>query len=81
MKEKIATEDYIKELEEIKIEGNGTFLVSNLQENLSKTRSPKICFDHSRVVLTGENGQNDFIDANFVDGYEQTNKFILTQGQ
>lgn len=81
MKNKIATEDYIEEFKKLTNEENGTFLNSNRQENLPKTHDPKICFDHSRVVLTSEDGKSDFIDANFVDGYEQKNKFILTHGE
>ena len=44
--------------------------------------SDVLCFDHTRVVLssTGEPGDGDYINANFVDGYKQKHAFISTQG-
>lgn len=41
-----------------------------------------LCLDHSRVVLNdpSEEKHNDYINANFVDGYKQKNAFISTQG-
>jgi len=46
-----------------------------------------LCYDHSRVVLNGEGGEDvgesargDYINANFVDGYKQARAFISSQG-
>lgn len=41
-----------------------------------------LCYDHSRVVLSQQDGDTatDYINANFVDGYRQKNAFISTQG-
>ena len=61
------------------LELNGTFFHS-------QANKPKDilfgypCFDHSRVVLSKDHpDSNDYINANFVDGYLQSKKFILTQ--
>lgn len=55
-----------------------------------KNRYPNMLFhEHSRVVLSRDNNDdkstkqqhNDYINANYVDGYMQKNAFISTQGQ
>lgn len=64
------------------------------KENICKNRySDVLCYDHSRVKLnlTSEESvedsdgfeiiQTDYINANFVDGFEQKNAFISTQGK
>lgn len=42
-----------------------------------------LCYDHSRVVLSNDEDDptNDYINANFVDGYKQKNAYISTQGK
>ena len=48
-------------------------------ENLPNNRyTDVLCFDHSRVRLTTT--ANDYINANFVDGYMHHRAFISTQG-
>ena len=80
MKNKVTSEAYIEELKIIKTVKNGTFLVASLPENILKTRLKKnLCYDHTRVVLKSANS-SDFINANYVDGHKQKNKFIMTQG-
>ena len=63
-------------------------------ENISRNRYTDVhCYDHSRVSLgqsttnakgannaKEQNIANDYINANFVDGYRQSNAFIFTQG-
>lgn len=55
-----------------------------MKYNLPKNRySDVLCYDHSRVVLptvTGADASADYINANFVDGYNQDNAYISTQG-
>ncbi|KAH8408950.1 hypothetical protein KR009_004249 [Drosophila setifemur] len=61
----------------------GTFLHARMRSNLTKNRyTDVLCYDHSRVVLTHEDGDepSDYINANFVDGYKQKNAYISTQG-
>ena len=61
-------------------------------ENTTRNRYTDVhCYDHSRVKLgkksdeeatnnTATNVTNDYINANFVDGYRQKSAFIFTQG-
>ncbi|XP_047737054.1 tyrosine-protein phosphatase non-receptor type 9 isoform X4 [Hyalella azteca] len=61
----------------------GTFDNSRRRCNQLKNRyTDVLCLDHSRVILsdTSEEKHNDYINANFVDGYKQKNAFISTQG-
>ncbi|XP_020808595.1 tyrosine-protein phosphatase non-receptor type 9 isoform X4 [Drosophila serrata] len=61
----------------------GTFLYARMRPNLTKNRyTDVLCYDHSRVVLAHEDGDepSDYINANFVDGYKQKNAYISTQG-
>ncbi|XP_070074372.1 tyrosine-protein phosphatase non-receptor type 9 isoform X2 [Drosophila takahashii] len=61
----------------------GTFLHARMRANLTKNRyTDVLCYDHSRVVLANEDGDepSDYINANFVDGYKQKNAYISTQG-
>ncbi|XP_074650156.1 tyrosine-protein phosphatase non-receptor type 9-like [Tubulanus polymorphus] len=56
----------------------GTFLEARKKHNASKNRyTDVLCMDESRVRLCG---QDDYINANFLDGYKQKNAYINTQG-
>lgn len=70
-------------------ENKGTFVVCNNPINMFKNRYINIkCYDHSRVVLEPYDlpedmdldDPMDYINANFVDGYEQPRAYISTQG-
>lgn len=58
----------------------GTFQESQKVANirLNRMRYPN-CFDHSRVVLHKEKKRGDYINANYVDGYNHARKFICMQ--
>lgn len=58
----------------------GTFQECQKTENrpLNRLRYPN-CFDHSRVVLPVEKKRRDYINANYVDGYNHERKFICMQ--
>jgi len=71
----------------------GTFDTSRMRENISKNRyTDVLAFDHSRVKIpvpensgtTESSGDGeyltDYINANYVDGYEHPRAFISTQG-
>ncbi|XP_060082187.1 uncharacterized protein LOC132561504 [Ylistrum balloti] len=50
-------------------------------ENKAKNRFRNILpYDHSRVVLEDENGENDYINASFIDGMDSERQYIATQG-
>ncbi|XP_018805128.1 PREDICTED: tyrosine-protein phosphatase non-receptor type 9 isoform X1 [Bactrocera latifrons] len=71
----------VKEYAEIRNRApEGTFVYARMGNNLTKNRyTDVLCYDHSRVVLSREDGE-DYINANFVDGYKQKNAYISTQG-
>ncbi|AAW51786.1 PTP 2 [Bracoviriform demolitoris] len=59
---------------------DGTFNESMKLENRKLNRYlDMLCFDHTRVTLPAEKNRGDYINANYVDGYEYKKKFICTQ--
>ncbi|KAF6317782.1 protein tyrosine phosphatase receptor type E [Rhinolophus ferrumequinum] len=61
----------------------GTFEQANKEENREKNRYPNILpNDHSRVSLSPVDGTpcSDYINASYIDGYKEKNKFIAAQG-
>ncbi|KAF6031430.1 hypothetical protein EB796_010255 [Bugula neritina] len=55
--------------------------VGSLPENKMKNRTLYILpFDHSRVKLTSNKGEGDYINANFIPGKASTQTYIATQG-
>lgn len=72
------------EYNDIKARGaDGTFEVSRLRTNQSKNRyTDVLCYDRTRVKLSivDDDPNSDYINANYVDGYNQKNAFISTQG-
>ncbi|XP_055346155.1 tyrosine-protein phosphatase non-receptor type 9-like isoform X2 [Paramacrobiotus metropolitanus] len=57
------------------------FISFRLTENRAKNRYVDVpCFEATRVKLVHVPGGEDYIHANFVDGYEEKNAFISTQG-
>ncbi|CAL8282696.1 unnamed protein product [Merluccius merluccius] len=61
----------------------GTCEEANKESNKDKNRYPNILpFDHSRVVLTQLDGNpcSDYVNASYINGYTEKNKFIAAQG-
>ncbi|XP_066548895.1 receptor-type tyrosine-protein phosphatase epsilon isoform X3 [Amia ocellicauda] len=61
----------------------GTCEEANKEENKDKNRYPNILpYDHSRVFLTQTDGNpcSDYVNASYIDGYKEKNKFIAAQG-
>ncbi|XP_070980536.1 receptor-type tyrosine-protein phosphatase epsilon isoform X8 [Oncorhynchus clarkii lewisi] len=61
----------------------GTYQEANKEDNREKNRYPNILpYDHSRVVLTQLDGNlcSDYINASYIHGYTDNNKFIAAQG-
>ncbi|XP_061491647.1 receptor-type tyrosine-protein phosphatase epsilon isoform X3 [Rhineura floridana] len=61
----------------------GTLEMANKEENREKNRYPNILpYDHSRVLLMQIDGLqcSDYINASYIDGYKEKNKFIAAQG-
>uniref|UniRef100_A0A8C6PRB8 protein-tyrosine-phosphatase n=1 Tax=Nothobranchius furzeri TaxID=105023 RepID=A0A8C6PRB8_NOTFU len=61
----------------------GTYEEANKDENKEKNRYPNILpYDHSRVVLSQLDGKpcSDYVNASYIDGYTEKNKFIGAQG-
>nr|XP_022309642.1 receptor-type tyrosine-protein phosphatase mu-like isoform X2 [Crassostrea virginica] len=55
--------------------------VGKRQENLSKNRYKTILpYDHSRVILHGDNGCSEYINASFIEDTKREFAYIATQG-
>ncbi|XP_022087874.1 receptor-type tyrosine-protein phosphatase epsilon-like, partial [Acanthaster planci] len=60
-----------------------TWTVARKPENKQKNRFANvIAYDHSRVVLTPVEGDphSDYINACYIDGYDEMDKYIASQG-
>lgn len=72
-----------EEFVSIRVPGNFTWESSQRPENKAKNRYKNIIpYDHTRVQLVELDGYpgSDYINANFIDGYNHHCKFIATQG-
>ncbi|XP_041124660.1 receptor-type tyrosine-protein phosphatase epsilon-like isoform X2 [Polyodon spathula] len=61
----------------------GTCEEANREDNKEKNRYPNILpYDHSRVILMQIDGNpcSDYINASYIDGYKEKNRFIAAQG-
>lgn len=56
--------------------------IARQPEHRSKNRYGNLLpYDHSRVILKkGTANESDYINANFIDGYKKTGKYIAMQG-
>uniref|UniRef100_A0A8C5GYC6 Receptor-type tyrosine-protein phosphatase epsilon n=1 Tax=Gouania willdenowi TaxID=441366 RepID=A0A8C5GYC6_GOUWI len=62
---------------------HGSFEEASRELNREKNRYPNILpYDHSRVALGYLDGHlcSDYINASYIDGYKEKNKFIAAQG-
>lgn len=53
----------------------GTFTAQKENRSLNRFLH-NVCFDHSRVILPKERNRGNYINANYIDGFEHTKKFI-----
>ncbi|AAV98009.1 protein tyrosine phosphatase [Cotesia plutellae polydnavirus] len=56
----------------------GTFEAEKANKSLNRY-ADAVCFDHSRVILPTERNGGNYINANYVDGFEHSKKFICGQ--
>lgn len=56
----------------------GTFEADKNNRGLNRY-AHAVCFDHSRVTLPTERNRGNYINANYINGFEHTKKFICGQ--
>ena len=83
LKEKVWSKDYREELTQLKISAvrlprDIGRLPENFDKNCINLTMP---FDYNRVILSSDDNCSDYINANYVDGFNKKNKFIVTQGK
>lgn len=64
------------------VEDKKSFTVGSGSENLLKNRNPAIIpYDRNRVILTPIPGRehSTYINASFIEGYDNSESFIITQ--
>jgi len=75
---------FSEEYEDLRLVGNGqTCIAADLTVNRCKNRFTNILpFDHSRVKLmpTDDDEGSDYINANYIPGYNSRREFIAAQG-
>lgn len=84
MGKSICQDDLLREFEAIRgFNPSGTFITAQSEENSMKNRYWDVqCSDQTRVILPTDDGfASDYVNADFVDGYNQKNAFIATQGK
>lgn len=73
---KFISQEY-DEIINMKIEG--TFNASMSAENQKETDTNRLCYDHSRVVLSEEDGSSNYINASYISGYNHPKAYICTK--
>ncbi|XP_061712789.1 receptor-type tyrosine-protein phosphatase S-like [Cydia pomonella] len=70
-----------QEYQKIKaIKTEGTFYACITAADFEDKRyAERLCFDHNRVVLSEEKGVTDFINASYINGFEQRKAYIATE--
>ncbi|XP_061729149.1 receptor-type tyrosine-protein phosphatase S-like [Cydia pomonella] len=70
-----------QEYQKIKaIKTEGTFYACTTAADFEDKRcTEKLCFDHNCVVLSEEKGVTDFINASYINGFEQPKAYIATE--
>lgn len=73
---------YSQKIKSITDESNKTCAVGSGEENRCKNRSDLVIpFDRNRVILTPIPGRehSTYINASFIEGYDNSESFIITQ--
>ncbi|XP_059166888.1 receptor-type tyrosine-protein phosphatase epsilon-like [Physella acuta] len=74
---------FVEQFGNIPVQQNVTTDVAMKSENKPKNRYKNICaYDHSRVHLeiNTDKKEGDYINASYIDGYQNKEKFIASQG-
>jgi protein tyrosine phosphatase len=83
LREVKAVPQLFNQLQQAAAENTGTYVHARDPANKAKNRYTNVHpYDHSRVVLKYPEGEGtgDYINANYVDGYNRSNEYLCCQG-
>nr|ACE75169.1 protein tyrosine phosphatase [Glyptapanteles flavicoxis] len=67
-----------KEIMNMNVKGTFTAAITTGCLETTRKDAERLCFDHSRVVLSEETGTNSYINASYINGFNRPKAYITT---